>query len=113
MTARPPHIRRAAKNIFNQAALAPLRVKRAEPQLIDLYPTPFRKYLAAQVREGNVKWHKDLGWRLHGEDRKPQAQNANVRDMVRAGWAKEAGNTIERSLTLTELGHSHAAKAGA
>lgn len=110
---RPPHIRRQVKNIFNQAALAPLRIKRVEPQLIDLYPTPFRKYLAAQIRDGNIKWHQRLGWRLHGEDRKPQAQNANVRDMVRAGWVTEAGDAVERSLILTELGETHAAKAGA
>lgn len=110
---RPPHIRRSVKNIFNQAALAPLRIKRAEPQLIDLFPTPYRKYLAAQVREGNIKWHPEQGWRLHGEDRKPQAQNANVRDMVRAGWVTEAGDAVDRSLTLTALGEQHAAKPGA
>lgn len=94
---------------FDRAALAPLKVRRRDGVPIDLYPTPYRKYLAGQIREGRVRWHPRLGWRLHAQDQKPQTQNANVRDMVRAGWATEAGDALERQLTLTELGERHAA----
>lgn len=101
---RPPHIRRQPRSIFNQAALAPLRLRPVDAKPIDLHPTPYRRYLAGQIRDGNIKWHPKLGWRLHGEGRTPQAQNANVRDMVRAHWVTESGDAVTRELKLTRLG---------
>jgi hypothetical protein len=104
--------RRGRRNPFDQAALAP-RLRSSKPlPPIDLYPTPYRKYLLAQARDGRIRWHQRLGWRLHAEGQKPQTQNANVRDMVRAGWLTESGDATSRALSLTLAGEKHAGDGG-
>lgn len=102
-----PPIRRRPRPFLGDAQIAPVRVQRGTPVSSDLALTPYRKYLLTEALAGRIRWHQRLGWRLHATDQKPSAQNANVRDMVRAGWVTESGNAIHRELALTDAGRAH------
>lgn len=101
-----PPIRRRPKPFLSGSQLAPVRVRRDQPVLSDLQPTPYRLYLLGEADAGRVRWHQRLGWRLHAVDQKPSAQNANIRDMVRAGWLVESGNAVQRQIALTDAGRA-------
>lgn len=97
-----PPIRRRIKPFLGNAQIAPIRVRRENPQPIDLPPTAHRRYVLGQVDAGKVRWYPRTGWRLDGS-----MCNAVIRDMVRAGWLTEAGDAAHRTLTVTDAGRGH------
>lgn len=100
----PPR-RRNPYSRFDKAALAPLRIHPANKKAIILKITRHRQYLLRQIDDGNMRWHHNLGWRLHPDGSAPVLHNGTIVDYNRAGWVSEQQvDVLTRSIVLTDAG---------
>lgn len=94
---RPPH-RYNRRRFLHNAQLAPIRLRRAVETPMNLKPTQHRLYVldAALSTPPRARFYpqRNLGWRLDST-----SINGTIRNLVKAGWLIETGDTTHRTLT--------------